>query len=133
VEREPHLDEETIVAWFYRVLRNAIVDRYRHVTARQKALEKLAEEMEPAPSREVQGEVCACVKGLLPTLKAIHADVLEYVDVNGGKLVEYARDRKRNENAMRVRLHRARDELRKSVERTCKACAVHGCLDCDCK
>ncbi|HCN31333.1 MAG TPA: RNA polymerase subunit sigma-70, partial [Verrucomicrobiales bacterium] len=33
---------------------------------------------------------------------------------------------------LNVRLLRARRKLREQVERTCRACATHGCLDCDC-
>lgn len=29
-------------------------------------------------------------------------------------------------------LLRAHRKLRERVERTCQACATHGCLDCDC-
>ncbi len=32
-----------------------------------------------------------------------------------------------------VRLHRARQALKKQLERSCGSCAVHGCLDCSCK
>ena len=32
-----------------------------------------------------------------------------------------------------VRVHRAREALRKQVRTACGSCAEHGCLDCHCK
>src|ERR1043165_7437502 len=32
-------DEESIVAWFYRVLRNAVIDHYRHRASTERAYE----------------------------------------------------------------------------------------------
>ena len=31
-----------------------------------------------------------------------------------------------------VRLHRARKALLREVQRSCRTCATHGCLDCSC-
>lgn len=38
----------------------------------------------------------------------------------------------RNANNLRVRHHRARQQLRERLEQTCRLCAKHGCLDCTC-
>jgi RNA polymerase sigma-70 factor (ECF subfamily) len=35
-------------------------------------------------------------------------------------------------NNLRVRHHRARQQLRERLEQTCRLCARHGCLDCHC-
>ena len=35
-------DSETVVAWFYRLLRNAVIDYYRHRDAERRALERMA-------------------------------------------------------------------------------------------
>ena len=35
-------------------------------------------------------------------------------------------------NTLNVRLLRARRRLREQLERVCRTCATHGCLDCDC-
>jgi RNA polymerase sigma-70 factor, ECF subfamily len=32
-----------------------------------------------------------------------------------------------------VRVHRAREALKKRVTQACGTCAEHGCLDCSCK
>jgi DNA-directed RNA polymerase specialized sigma24 family protein len=36
-------------------------------------------------------------------------------------------------NNLTVRLHRARQRLRIELERTCRICSRHGCLDCSCE
>ena len=52
-------EEESVVAWFYRVLRNAVIDSYRRRSSEHKALEGWGREMESAvaPSHEVHDEV----------------------------------------------------------------------------
>lgn len=51
VERGSTLrEEERAVAWFYRLLRNALIDRYRHEQRQGRALRAFAEES-PCPPR----------------------------------------------------------------------------------
>src|SRR5580704_11126357 len=46
LEQSPNLrNEESAVAWFYRILRNAVIDYYRHRAAEDRALELLAQEV----------------------------------------------------------------------------------------
>jgi RNA polymerase sigma-70 factor (ECF subfamily) len=54
------------------------------------------------------------------------------VDLEGGSVGDYARKAGITPNNASVRLHRAREALRKQVEKTCGTCATHGCLDCTC-
>ena len=35
-------------------------------------------------------------------------------------------------NNLKVRHHRARQQLRERLEETCRTCATHGCIDCTC-
>jgi RNA polymerase sigma-70 factor (ECF subfamily) len=64
-------DEESAVAWFYRVLRNAVIDHYRHRAATGRALEGWGREFvwQEVPQAELKQEICQCVSGLLETLK----------------------------------------------------------------
>src|SRR5438093_1139127 len=39
-------DDESVVAWFYRVLRNALVDHYRHQDVEQRALARFGAELD---------------------------------------------------------------------------------------
>lgn len=123
---------ESVVAWFYRVLRNALADRARRRDAEARALERAAHEP-PAPGDdELERAVCACVGRLLPTLKPEYAQALEQVELGHKSVAELAASTGITANNASVRLHRARQALRRQVERTCGACSTHGCVDCSC-
>lgn len=122
-------EDESTVAWFYRLLRNAIVDARRD----QRRAEALASEpAEEASDPELHRAVCACVKELVPTLKPEWATLVRRVDLEGASVTEVARDAGITANAASVRLHRARGALRDKLRTVCGACARHGCLDCGC-
>jgi len=126
-------DEERATAWFYRILRNALVDHYRRKGTQARALEKYAEQAEVADDPELQNVVCACVMELLPTLKADYEQILRAVDLEGHDLAITAQSVGITPNNASVRLHRARQALLKQVKRACGTCAVHGCVDCTCQ
>ncbi len=126
-------DGEGAVAWFYRLLRNALVDHYRRQAAEGRALEREARELTEAVDPELKQVVCACVGELLPTLKPEYADILRQVDLEERGVVDVAREVGITANNAGVRLHRARVALKKQLERSCGTCASHGCLDCTCK
>lgn len=127
-------DEERAVAWFYRLLRNAIVDHWRARGAEARATEALARELGDAhePPPEVASELCACFEALLPALKPEHAEILRKVDLGGARPVDFAAEAGITPNNAMVRLHRARTALRERLVRSCRTCAEHGCLDCTC-
>jgi len=128
--------EESAVAWFYRVLRNAIVDHYRHRAAEARVLEQHARELPEAiddASPDLVNNVCRCVSALISTLKPEQADVLRRVDLEGLTVPAVAQQDGITPNNAAVRLHRARQALRSQVERVCRTCATHGCNDCTCR
>lgn len=125
---------ESTIAWFYRVLRNAVVDHHRRRGASNRALEAFAREMEGAemPALETRAAVCACVKRLATTLEPSYADAIQRIEVDGASVKDYAAETGITANNAAVRVHRAREALRKQVHASCGACATHGCLECDC-
>lgn len=128
-------DDEAIVAWFYRVLRNAVVDHWRHRAAGNRAVEAVARELPDSfelADHELSSEVCACVSRLATTLKPEYADVLARVEVGGESLNDYAMSTGIEKSNAAVRVHRAREALKKQVELSCGTCAIHGCLNCTC-
>ena len=126
-------DGEGAVAWFYRLLRNALVDHYRRQGAEGRALEREAREAsEVGPDPELTQTVCACIHDLLPALKPEYAELVRQVDLEGRSVPEVAGDAGITANNAGVRLHRARQALKKQLERSCGTCASHGCLDCTC-
>ena len=126
-------DDERAVAWFYRLLRNAVVDHWRARAVRDRGLETLAREAtEAIPAPELEGEICRCFEALLPTLKPEYAAILSEVDLNGARPVDVAAAQGMTANTAMVKLHRARRALRTRLEQSCGTCAAHGCLDCSC-
>lgn len=127
-------DPEALVPWFYRVLRNAVIDQYRRRGAASRALEVLAGEMRTAtaPPPEIQAEICACVTRLAATLKPEYAEVLQAVDVGEQPVKAFAEQAGLSVSNAGVRLHRARQALKARVAESCGTCAEHGCRDCSC-
>lgn len=126
--------DDAVIAWFYRVLRNAVTDRHRRTGARDRALERFAAELstEPQQDDEVRNAICQCVTSIATTLKPNYASALTRISVEGASLAEFAREEGITENNAAVRVHRARAALRERVKRSCGSCADHGCLDCSC-
>lgn len=128
-------DEDSSIAWFYRMLRNAVIDQYRRSGTRNRALEGLAREMEGSvePPPELHGAICGCVSRLATTLKPEYAQAIQRVEVDGVAVQDYASEAGITSNNAAVRVFRAREALRKQVKASCGTCAEHGCLDCMCK
>lgn len=125
---------ETAVGWFYRVLRNAIVDHHRRTAAAERRDEAYArdEELAAGQDEELQRVVCACVAQLAETLKPEYATALRRIEVDGLSVKDYADEAGISSNNAGVRIFRAREALRKQVARSCGTCATHGCFDCTC-
>jgi RNA polymerase sigma-70 factor (ECF subfamily) len=128
-------EDESAVAWFYRVLRNAIIDHYRRRSSESAALERWVHELETAPEPEMtlQEATCQCIAGALETLTPAYASLLREVDLAEGTLAGYANSQGITPGNAAVRAHRARNALRKQLMRCCGVCATHGCLDCTCR
>jgi RNA polymerase sigma factor (sigma-70 family) len=126
---------ESATAWFYRILRNAVIDNFRRQQTRSKALEAWARELETTaqPSAQLEGDICACLTGVINELKPEYSEALRSVDLGGERLQDFARQHNLTSSNAGVRVHRARQALRKQLVRACGACADHGCLDCQCK
>jgi RNA polymerase sigma factor (sigma-70 family) len=135
VERAPTVrDGESVVAWFYRLLRNAVVDHHRRRGAAGRAMDAFARELEQAVEApvEITQTVCACVRRLSDTLKPEYAGALRRIDIDGLSVQAYAAEIGIEPNNAAVRVHRAREALRKRVTTSCGTCAEHGCLECSC-
>lgn len=126
-------NDESVVAWFYRMLRNAVIDHHRRKGASGRALERFAAELdEVVPATETREVVCRCILDLASTLKPEYAEALKRVEIEGHLVKDWAAEAGIEANNAAVRLHRAREALRKTVARSCGTCAEHGCLDCTC-
>lgn len=136
VERIDSLrDEDAVVAWFYRLLRNAVIDHSRRVGAAARSLDRYARQLQPLtePDDAHQDQVCACVRALVDTLKPEYAQALHEVELGGRPLGAFAEQAGITANNAGVRVHRARKALRREVLAFCRLCAEHGCRDCTCR
>jgi RNA polymerase sigma factor (sigma-70 family) len=135
MDRVPLEPEESVTAWFYRVLRNGVIDHHRRRGASERALASLGKELEeapPEPSPDERDEVCRCVTRLSETLKPEYALALRRVEVDGVSVRDFASEAGITPNNAAVRLFRARETLRKRVVQWCGSCAEQGCVDCSC-
>jgi RNA polymerase sigma factor (sigma-70 family) len=128
---KPTAAEDT-KAWFYRILRRSIIDLYRRRSVNKAALERLERELDSPPDREEERVACGCVKTLIPTLKPDYAELIRRLDLSGETPEQVGVALGMTANNLRVRHHRARQQLRERLEQTCQLCAKHGCVDCTC-
>lgn len=135
LERGAGVQDEKVVAWFYRVLRNAVIDYYRQRSGSARAMEVWGRDFTEhhEPEVELHDEICQCVSGLMADLKPEYRDALQMVDLQDKKLSELAEQSQITAENAAVRVHRARKALRRKVEQACGTCAEHGCFDCRCK
>jgi len=132
-------DRDSVVAWFYRILRNAVVDYYRAHAADARKTEAFLQELVAAgedktPALDELGPtICACLQRLLPVLRPAYAEVIRRIDLQGESSAAVAKELGLSPNNLTVRLHRARRALRAGLEQSCGICTKHGCLDCTCE
>ena len=139
VERGHELKKrDSAVSWFYRILRNAVTDYYRSHAADHRKLVGLRQEMIAAGDDkmpaldEIRPVICSCLDPLLKEIRPAYAHLLERIDLKGEAPATVAKELKLTTNNLTVRLHRARQALRASLEQACGICTKHGCLSCTC-
>jgi RNA polymerase sigma factor (sigma-70 family) len=126
-------DEESVVAWFYSILKNAVTDHYRKAGVERRVHAELGQEGEPSFEPELRANICSCMSAVIPTLKPEYAEIVGEVELRERSIAEVASDRGLTANNATVRLHRARAALRRRLVEICGSCSTHGCLDCTCR
>ncbi len=125
-------DEENVKGWFYRILRRTIIDLYRRRDARDRMLAELEQELNSPTDTDEERVVCACIERLLPSMAPQYAGLIRQLDLNERSPDAVAADLGISKNNLNVRVHRARQQLKRRLEENCRICAKHGCLDCHC-
>lgn len=119
--------------WLFRVLNSTLADFYRGETARRHGEGEYAY-THPESSHEFHMDresVCRCCYQLFPMLKSEYAKVLQRVDLSGDLRGKVAEALGITTNLVRVRLHRARQALRKVFLASCEGCE-QGFMNCEC-
>jgi RNA polymerase sigma-70 factor (ECF subfamily) len=132
-------DDDKLTAWFYQVLRRAVIDHYRTRGAERRRAEALGaqlaaleEDTAAAALPGIEAQLCSCLAGVIATLPPHYAQLLQRVELAGEAVQDAARALGVSANHASITLHRARRELRQRLEQFCGACADGACLDCDC-
>ena len=125
-------DEENAKAWFYRILRRTIIDLYRRRDARDRAVAALERELNSPADQDEARVVCACMERLLPIMTPEYSVLLQRIELNEESPDSVAASLGITRSNLNVRLHRARQQLKRRLEENCRVCAKHGCLDCQC-
>lgn len=124
---------DSAIAWFYRVLRNAVIDHARRRAAKGRTLEAFAAELSREEQQpEIVQQVCQCVSRLAGTLKPEYAEAVRRIELEGVSVKDFAASAGITSGNAAVRVFRAREALRAQVVRSCGTCAEHGCFDCSC-
>jgi RNA polymerase sigma-70 factor (ECF subfamily) len=121
-------DPERAGAWIVRVVKNAVIDELRGRPAPACRFEDL--EDEPPAHDE---NACGCVLAQAGRLKPEYAFMLRRVDVEGAAVTEVATELGITPNNAMVRLHRARQALRKQMKEHCGTTTARSCSDCGCE
>ena len=131
-------NDDSVVAWFYRIIRHTLIDYYRSKDAEARRNEAFLQEItisgddKQPPIDEMKATVCTCLHHLLPALHSNYAELIQRIDLDGESPKRVAEELKISQNNLTVRLHRARQALRASLEQSCGICSTHGCLNCTC-
>jgi RNA polymerase sigma-70 factor (ECF subfamily) len=127
-------NDESVLAWFHRLLCKALVDRHRRQVAQADPRERFSLDVpDTVEAPELRAAVRTCVSALLGTLKSEYETMLRRIDLAGGGVAGTTTEEGIGAKDASVRLHRARLALRQRVLQTCGTCVEHGCLDCECK
>lgn len=124
-------DDERLLPWFYRIIRNAVHDTHRRHSREQSALMQYVTGQEQMVSPREDAIICLCFRPLLPMLKPEYRVLIEEIELEGRNPEEVARRLGITRNNLNVRRHRARQQLRERLETLCTTCS-HDYTDCGC-
>ncbi len=125
-------DPARVLPWLYRLHRNIVTDEMRKQASRQRLVDDTASALE-VPTQQDTRDPCACSVSQARRIKPpAYASILLLVDTGDASLAEAARILGISANNAAVRLHRAREKLRKTMRKHCGVTSLRECADCRC-
>lgn len=125
-------DPDRVLPWLYRLHRNIVTDAIRKLANRQRLVDDTVSALE-TPSEQETRNPCACSVSQARRIKPpAYALILTLVDVGDASLSEKAHILGISVNNAAVRLHRAREKLRKTLREHCGVTNLRECADCRC-
>jgi RNA polymerase sigma-70 factor (ECF subfamily) len=130
-------NSESVVAWLYTVLRSVLTDHYRSAAVRRRREDSYASDQMVMGKTHVEinleESACDCLHKVMPELRSDYAEILRRLDLSDEPRQRVADDLGITPVNARVRLHRARQALRKSLNAFCNSCTDHKLHDCACQ
>jgi len=128
--------ETSVVPWLNRILRSTLKDVLRQdVNRRSRDAEyaRLQDIHTDSPDELSLESICCCFRQALPKLACGYGELVKRVDLAGHDRSAVAKQLGLTSNSLAVRLHRARQALKRALLRMCSTCPEHGFLKCGCE
>jgi RNA polymerase sigma-70 factor (ECF subfamily) len=117
---------EKFNSWFRTILRNKTVDYYR-----ERKFELLDDATDNI-AQETQELFCRCTYKLLELLKDEYRSTLSERLINHRSVKETAKELDISEGLVKVRTHRAKEEMRVLLKQCCGLESARDAIDCEC-
>jgi DNA-directed RNA polymerase specialized sigma24 family protein len=119
------VDPEAGRAWLFSIVRRLVAEEGRKRRGEALDAELAAASTEPP-------DACNCVMNQIEELAPSHALLLKRVVIDATSVTELAAELGITTNNAWVRLHRAREALKKQLKAHCGTESLRQCLDCGC-
>ena len=133
--------ESKVSTWVFQIATNLALDRIRSAAYHQTLQERPVEEADAIPPTQtdsgqapVQDEMCHCINDMVSTLPLPYRTIVCLSELQDLNIREIAAILDLTPGAAKIRLHRARQRLRRQMEEGCRILVDdRGELQCDAK
>lgn len=123
-------DPSRVLPWLFQIHRNVIIDSTRKRSNRRRCISDADEAPDAAGEGAV--EICDCSVHQMRALGDTHGTILALVILGEATLPEAAEALGISVNTATVRLHRAREALKRRMLEHCGVTSSRECYDCRC-
>lgn len=124
--------EESVVAWFYTLLRHAIADHFRSLRREAAEGETLLEGVAAPEEAELRRSSEDCVRVAMRGMRTEDIQLIQWVDLEGLEVAEAGGRLSLPPKLVSQRLFRARQVLKQRLQELCRSCTATKCLYCRC-